>query len=77
MSSVTQIWKSRNSKYDGVGLTWTSKEMHPKAPTEGVGETLYVTCVTSMGLLCICVFMAMEMMSEKLKKKDRTLKVSI
>lgn len=42
-------------------------------PVKGVGQTLYVICVTSTGLLRVCMFMAMAMMSEKLKKKDRTL----
>lgn len=42
-----------------------------QSPVKGVGQTLYVICVTSMGLLCMCMFMAM--MSEKRKKKDRTL----
>lgn len=40
-----------------------------QGPTEGVGETLYVICLTSMGLLCVCRSMAMAMMSEKQKKK--------
>lgn len=42
-------------------------------PIKDIGETLYVICVTSMGLLCVCMFMAMAMMSGKRKKKDKTL----
>ena len=40
-------------------------------PIKDIGETLYVICVTSMGLLCMHMFMAMAMMSEELKKKDK------
>lgn len=40
-------------------------------PIEDIGETLYVICVTSMGLLCMHMFMAMTMMSEELKETKR------
>lgn len=43
-------------------------------PIKDIGETLYVICVTSMGLLCMCMFMEMAMMSEKnWRKKGKTL----
>lgn len=53
-----------------------------QGPVKDIGETLYVICVTSMGLPCtgMCMFMAMAMMSGKeiKKKKDKTLfKVSL
>lgn len=32
MSGMTQISKSGNSKYNGAGLTWTSKENASKDP---------------------------------------------
>lgn len=35
MSSKTQIGKSGNSKYNGAGLTWTSKENASKDPFKG------------------------------------------
>lgn len=69
MSSMTQkSVKSGNSKYNGAGLTWTSKENASKDPLEDIGETLYVICVTSMGLF---MFMAMAMMSEKTEEEKK------
>lgn len=44
--------------------------MHPKA-AEDIGETLYVIPATSMGLLCMCMYMVVTMMSGKLKEKNK------
>lgn len=47
-------------------------------PIKDIGETLYVICVTSMGLLCVRMFMAMAMMSGKTEeKRQNPLKLSI
>jgi len=39
-------------------------------PAKDIGETLYVICVTSMGLLCMCIFMEIAMMSGKKEKRN-------
>lgn len=70
MSSITQLSKSGNSKYNVGRLTWTSKECIQRAIRD-TGETLYVISLTSMSLLCMCMFMAMAMMSDKLKTKKK------
>ena len=47
------------------------KKQQMRRPAEDIGETLYVICVTSMGLLGMFMFMAMAMTGEKLRRKDQ------
>lgn len=66
---MTQISKSGNSKYNGAGLTWASRENASKDPVERTfGKTLYVIRMISTGLLRVCMFMAM--MSKEAKKTE-------
>lgn len=70
------VHRDSNLEIKKQQIRWRRADMDEKRdciqrPAEDIGETLYVICVTSMGLLCMFMFMAMAMMGEKLKRKDR------